>query len=165
LIWSWWPWALFAIYLLDARQWWGALGAAAWAGVCSLSSPVEFPPQYGLDHGLEVGSDEFVHTMAGAAGVPFFAGNKLVLLNNGDCFYPAMLGAIERAERSITIEAYIYWAGTIGMTFAQALAAAAARGVRVKILLDAFGSASIGNEILRVIEKGGCHVAWYTRSA
>ena len=29
------------------------------------------------------------------------------------------------------------------------------------ILLDAVGSASVGNEILQILEKGGCHVAWY----
>jgi cardiolipin synthase len=146
---------------MDGRNWWAALGAAAWSAVCSLSTPVEFPPQYGLDHDIEVGSDEFLHTMAGAAGVPFADGNKLVLLNNGDCFYPAMLGAIERAERSITIEAYIYWAGEIGLRFARALADAAGRGVQVKVLLDAFGSASIGDEILKIIEGSGCHLAWY----
>ena len=47
------------------------------------------------------------------------------------------------------------------MTFAQALAAAAQRGVRVKILLDAVGSASVGQDILQILEKGGCHLAWY----
>jgi len=99
--------------------------------------------------------------MAGAAGVPFLSGNSLKLLNNGDRFYPAMLEAIEQAKYSITIEAYIYWAGEIGMTFARALAAAGTRGVSVKILLDAVGSASVGSEILKILDSGGCHVAWY----
>jgi cardiolipin synthase A/B len=161
LLWSWWLWALLAIYLFEQHNWWGALGVALWAGICSLSTPIEFPPQYGLDHQLEVGSREFIDTMAGAAGIPFLAGNSLTLLNNGDRFYPAMLTAIEEAERSITIEAYIYWAGDIGMKFAKALAAAARRGVRVKILLDAVGSSTVGNEILGILTKGGCHLAWY----
>jgi cardiolipin synthase len=161
LLWSWWPWALLCVYFIDQREWWWAFGIGMWAGVCSLSTPVESPPHYGLDHGLEVGSKEFIHTMAGAAGVPFVGGNRLVLLNNGDRFYPAMLKAIEDARYSITIEAYIYWAGDTGATFARALAAAARRGVRVKILLDAVGSSSIGNEILKILEGGGCQVAWY----
>ena len=72
-----------------------------------------------------------------------------------------MLEAIERAELSITIEAYIYWAGEIGLVFAQALAAKAKSGVKVKILLDAVGSASIGDEILKTLESGPCQVAWY----
>ena len=161
LLWSWWPWALLAVYYIDQRNWWAAFGIALWSGVCSLSTPAEFPPQYGLDHNLAVGDPEFINTLAGAAGVPFVDGNAVELLNNGDQFYPSMLAAIEQAERSITIEAYIYWAGEIGMQFANALAAAAQRGVRVKILLDAVGSSSISAEILQILEQGGCNVAWY----
>lgn len=161
LLWSWWPWALATVFLIDAREWWWALAAAAWSGVCSLSTPIEYPPHYGLDHHLTVGSEEFLDTMAGTAGVPFSDGNTLTLLNNGDRFYPAMLTAIGDAGRSITIEAYIYWAGEIGLRFAHALAAAAQRGVRVKILLDAVGSSTVGNEILDILTKGGCHVGWY----
>jgi cardiolipin synthase A/B len=161
LIWSWWPWAILCVYFIDQHQWWWALGIGLWAGVCSLSTPQEFPPQYGLDHGLDVGSKDFLETMAGAAAVPFLPGNSLELLNNGDRFYPSMLRDIELAERSITIEAYIYWAGEIGLTFAKALAAASQRGVKVKMLLDAIGSQSIGNEILKILTDGGCHIAWY----
>ena len=161
LIWSWWPWAILCVYFIDQREWWWALGIGIWSGMCSLSTPQEFPPQYGLDHGIDVGSNEFLDTMAGATGVPFLTGNTLKVLNNGDQFYPAMLRDIELAERSITIEAYIYWAGEIGLTFAKALAAAAQRSIKVKILLDAIGSQSIGNEILKILEDGGCHIAWY----
>ena len=161
LLWSWWPWALLCVYFIDRGNWWAAFGTAVWSGICSLSTPIEYPPQYGLDHGLGVGDPEFLNTMAGAAGVAFLPGNSLAVLNNGDRFYPAMLDAIQRAKHSITIEAYIYWAGEIGLTFARALAAAAGRGVRVKILLDAVGSSSVGSEILQILDKGGCHVAWY----
>ena len=161
LLWSWWPWALLCVYFIEQRNWWAAFGIAIWSGVCSLSTPIEFPPQYGLDHGLSVEDPEFLNTMVGAAGVQFVPGNSLKLLNNGDQFYPAMLDAIAEAKHSITIEAYIYWAGEIGVTFARALADAAQRGVRVKILLDAVGSSSVGSEILQILEKGGCHVAWY----
>ncbi len=161
LIWSWWPWAALSVYFVSQHYWWLAAGSGALSAICSLSTPMEFPPRYGLDHDLQVGSPEFLNTMAGAAGVPFAPGNTLELLNNGDRFYPAMLEAIQDAERSITIEAYIYWSGEIGLTFARALAERASRGVKVKILLDAVGSSSIGNEILNILRDGGCHVAWY----
>jgi cardiolipin synthase len=160
-IWWWVPWAVLCVYFIDQHQWWWALGTGLWAGVCSLATPQEFPPNYGLDHDLDVGSQDFLDTMAGSAGVPFFEGNSLTLLNNGDRFYPAMLRDIELAEHSITIEAYIYWAGEIGITFAKALAAAAQRGVRVKLLLDALGSQSIGDEIVEILQQGGCHLGWY----
>jgi phosphatidylserine/phosphatidylglycerophosphate/cardiolipin synthase-like enzyme len=65
---------------------------------------------------------------AGASGSPFLNGNPLLLLNNGDAVYPPMLAAIRRAEASITIEAYIFWAGEIGLLFAEALAERAKSG-------------------------------------
>jgi len=152
---------VLTVYLITIGEWWWALLSGAWSALSSLSTPAEFPPQFGLDHGLTVGSSEFVHTVVGAVGVEFEPGNSLELLNNGDAFYPAMLTAIRDAERSITVEAYIYWAGEIGVTFARALAERASRGVKVKIMLDAVGSSSIGDEILGIMRNGGCHVAWY----
>lgn len=129
--------------------------------VSYLITPSEFAPRYGLDHELSVTDDEFVQTVVGATGVSFSARNSLILLNNGDEFYPAMLEDIGKAEASITIEAYIYWSGQIGLAFARALAAKSKAGVNVKILLDAIGSASIGEEILQTLEDGQCELAWY----
>ena len=126
-----------------------------------LTAPAALPPRYGLAHEFWIESAEFLNTIAGASGLPFSQGNAVELLNNGDAFYPRMLEAIERAQVSITIEAYIYWAGEVGLQFAQALAARATAGVKVKILLDAVGSASIGREILEILDAGGCQVAWY----
>jgi cardiolipin synthase A/B len=161
LLWSWWPWALLTVYLVSRQEWWWAIGSGLMGLFSYLIAPAAAPPRYGLDHEFPVDSDQFVQTVAGASGAPFFTGNRVKLLNNGDAFYPAMLEAIESAEASITVEAYIYWAGEIGSVFAKALARQASDGRSVKILLDAIGSATIGSEILKVLETGGCHVAWY----
>jgi cardiolipin synthase len=131
------------------------------AMVSYLIAPAALPPQFGLDHEFSIESDEFLDTVAGASGVPFVEGNAVELLNNGDAFYPRMLEAIEGAKASITIEAYIYWSGDIGLKFARSLAERAKAGVRVKILLDAIGSANIGAEILEILDANGCQVAWY----
>jgi cardiolipin synthase len=129
--------------------------------VSYLIAPAESPPRYGLDHEFGVESEEFLTTITGATGVPFTGGNQLAILNNGDEFYPAMLRDLRAAEASVTIEAYIYWAGAIGLEFARALAAKAQQGVPVKILLDAIGSSSIGPEVLKTLEAGGCQLAWF----
>jgi cardiolipin synthase len=123
--------------------------------------PVEEEPQYGLNHEFAIESPEFLSTIAGATDTPFVTGNKVEILLNGDQFYPAMLAAIEQAQRSITIEAYIYWAGEIGGRFAEALAHKARSGVPVKILLDAVGSSSISDDILNTLQSAGCEVQWY----
>jgi cardiolipin synthase A/B len=161
LFWSWWPWAVASVWMLAIGREGSAIGFGIMALVAYLASPREHPPSYGLDHEFSVDSDEFLASVAGATGVPFMEGNRVEILNNGDEFYPPMIEAINEAQESITIEAYIYWAGTIGLMFAQALAAKAREGVKVKILLDAIGSATIGEEILKTLESGGCQLAWY----
>jgi cardiolipin synthase A/B len=131
------------------------------ATVSYLIAPVEAPPRYGLDHEFPIDAPEFLTTITGATGVAFTQGNRLDLLNNGDEFYPVMLRDIAAAQASITVEAYIYWEGEIGRVFAEALARRARSGVRVKILLDAVGSSSIGRDILDTLQSGGCQIAWY----
>jgi cardiolipin synthase len=161
LFWSWWPWALAFLWNLAHDKWGWTIGTGLMALACYLIAPVESPPQYGLDHEFAIDDEEFLPTMAGATGVAFLPGNALSILNNGDAFYPAMLKAIAEAEASITIEAYIYWDGEVGRQFADALAAKAKAGARVKILLDAVGSSSIGEDVLRILESGACQLAWY----
>jgi len=158
---AWWVWALLAIVALVYDNWGWAIATGLMAAFSFLIWPSEVPPRVGLDHEFSVEDDEFLTTMAGSTGIPFYEGNTIEILNNGDEFYPAMLQAIASAQCSVTIEAYIYWAGNIGRRFADALAERAKAGVGVKILLDAVGSATIGDEILETLEKGGCQLAWY----
>jgi cardiolipin synthase len=163
LLWSWWPWFVVSVATAYDNRWGWAFSTGAMAFVSYLVTPIETPPRYGLDHEFSVDSDEFLTTITGASGVPILPGNRIDVLNNGDEFYPAMLDEIRNARTSITIEAYIYWAGEIGRRFAHALAARAHDGIPVKILLDAVGSATIGADILATLEKGGCQLAWYNR--
>jgi cardiolipin synthase len=57
----------------------------------------------------------------------------------GDAAYPRMLAAIGRAERSIALASYIFRADAVGEEFIAALAAAKARGVEVRVLIDGIG--------------------------
>ena len=158
--WSWWPWALTGLVLNQTGHRGWALAAVFMAVLCYLLAPKAEPPRYGLEHRFSTDSDEFLPTMVGVTDVPFLAGNQLELLNNGDAFYPRMLKDIEQAQRSITIEAYIYWAGEVGLQFARALQARARAGITVKILLDSVGSSTIGKDILAILESE-CQVAWF----
>jgi cardiolipin synthase len=158
----WWRiWALGAMVALITDQWLIAAATGGMALIAYEGWPAEVPPQFGLEHDFGTDDPEFLASIAGATGVPFFEGNRLEILNNGDQFYPAMQNAIAGAELSVTIEAYIYWAGDIGRTFARALSERAQSGVRVKILLDAIGSSTVGDEILEILERGGCQLAWH----
>lgn len=61
-------------------------------------------------------------------------------LDNGDETYPAMLAAIEGAQRTVAMATYIFDRGQSGTQFVDALARAVARGVQVRILIDGVGA-------------------------
>jgi cardiolipin synthase A/B len=159
--WAWWFWVVAGVaagmygYNLTAV----AFGAAAL--FTYLLATQERQPQCGLETDFPVESHEFCDSIVGSTGAQFIKNNKVTILNNGDEFFPAMLDAIRNARRTITMEAYIYWKGEIGMRFARALAARRRAGVEVKLLLDAVGSATIGKEILKILKDSGCTLAWY----
>jgi len=161
VLWAWRLWAGITLVALAVDAWIVAGVAAFAAMVAYAMAPSERSPLHGLDHDMAVGAEGFLTSLIGLTGAPFFDGNRVRLLNNGDEFYPVMLADIDDARHSITIEAYIYWDGRIGLEFARRLAVRAQEGVAVKILLDAVGSSTIGPQILSMLESGGCQVAWF----
>jgi cardiolipin synthase len=62
------------------------------------------------------------------------------LLKNGVEAFPAMFAAIDRAVEFIALEMYIFADNETGKEFRNHLIDAARRGVRVRVLLDAWGS-------------------------
>ncbi len=70
---------------------------------------------------------------------PLLKGNKVEVLVNGEQAYPAMLEAIRQAERSITLQTYIFDSDSLGHMFIDELVAAHERGVEVRVLIDAVG--------------------------
>jgi phosphatidylserine/phosphatidylglycerophosphate/cardiolipin synthase-like enzyme len=110
---------------------------------------------------------QFFRAMGSLLGPGILGGNRAQELLNGDQIFPAMLGAIRGAQRSITFETYIYWSGDIGREFAAALADRARAGVKVHVLLDWVGSAKIDDALLQQLQAAGVDVrkfhkpAWY----
>lgn len=69
--------------------------------------------------------------------------NRFRLLRNGDAFFPAMLDAIATANRSVLLELYLFESGRTADRFIRELCDAAARGVRVRVMVDGFGSLAL----------------------
>jgi cardiolipin synthase len=61
-------------------------------------------------------------------------------LSSGAVAFPRMLTAIGLARESVQLEMYIFEPGGVGDDFLRELVAAAERGVRVQVLVDALGS-------------------------
>jgi cardiolipin synthase len=74
-----------------------------------------------------------------AAGAPLIGGNRVTLLKDARENYPAWLAAIKAAERYVHFESYIIHEDEVGWLFADALAAKAREGVRVRLLYDWMG--------------------------
>ncbi|WEH13670.1 phospholipase D-like domain-containing protein [Streptomyces sp. VNUA24] len=96
-------------------------------------------------------------------GVAATEGNALTALRNGDEIFAAMLTAIHRAEHTVDMMTFVYWRGDIARAFAEALAERARAGVRVRLLLDGFGSRLIETEQLETMERAGVQVAWFRK--
>ena len=80
-------------------------------------------------------------TLEGVIGVPATEGNPIDVLRNGDEIFPAMLDAIDAAEHTIDFLTFVYWEGEIGTRVrARRLPDRARAGVRVRVLLDAWGA-------------------------
>ncbi len=161
LIRAWWLWLAAALLFYVLDDWRAALIAGALSFVFYHTSANSHPALYALEPGFDTGSSDFRRTMAGMTGMPLVEGNSIALYNNGDEFYPAMLEAIDSARASITLEQFIFLDSLVGRRFAEALAERARDGVLVKILVDAIGSSTLGEEILQILEAGGCQLAWF----
>jgi cardiolipin synthase len=70
---------------------------------------------------------------------PLLSSNDIEPLFDGEMAYPAMLGAIRAATTSISLSTYIFDRDKWGKIFADALGEAVARGVEVRVLIDAAG--------------------------
>ncbi len=71
---------------------------------------------------------------------PFVGGNSVRLLQGGDELFPAMCQAMAGAQHEIWLATYIFQDDAAGRAVADALLAAAQRGVAVRVVLDGFGS-------------------------
>ena len=89
--------------------------------------------------------------------------NAIQKLRGGDETYPAMLAAIRGATRSIALQSYIFDQDVLGIEVAQALIQAQARGVQVRVLIDAVGSKYSHPPIINMLTKGGVKTVLFMR--
>ena len=79
-------------------------------------------------------------------------------LCTGRDIFPGMLEAIGAARKSIQLETYIYSDGRLGRQFLEALMAAAQRGVRVRVMVDAAGSWFLPDDFFNSLVAAGAGV-------
>jgi len=92
-------------------------------------------------------------------GRPPRLGNSVRLLRNGDEAYPPMLEAIAAAQSSIAFSSYIFEADEVGESFIAALAAAKARGVHIRVIVDGIGSGYFYSPVYSALTRAGIPAA------
>ncbi|MDZ7645219.1 MAG: phospholipase D-like domain-containing protein [Woeseiaceae bacterium] len=117
----------------------------------------------------ELGERRALQEHAGAPGLPDAGwrvtgrvatdGNDVTALHNGDAAYPAMLQAIDEARERVYLATYILQMDGTGRRFADALAAAARRGVDVRVLVDGIGELYSWRRASRRLKKRGVNTA------
>jgi cardiolipin synthase A/B len=135
----------------------GLLLAILIANLSSSSKRIERK----IEHLYAVGSPQFVRAMGSLLGPPIVAGNRVTALCNGDEIFPAMLEAIRGARRTICFETFIYWSGSIGREFAEALSQRARAGVKVHVMLDWVGSNRIDESLVEMMTDAGVEAVRY----
>lgn len=124
--------------------------------------------RYTVEPVCAAGDDQFVRAMSSMLGPPLIGGNRVTALQNGERIFPAMLEAIQGAKETVTLETFIYWSGSIGRRFAEAVTERARAGVKVHVLLDWIGSSKVDADLVPRLESAGVElvryhpVRWYT---
>jgi cardiolipin synthase len=110
----------------------------------------------------------FERTMELVTGTHIDAGNHVQQLLNGDGTYPKLWRDLRTAKQTITVQMYYSLPGAVADTMAAVLEERARAGVRVLLLLDAFGSQKLSDEWRDSLRAAGVEIAvlrklkWYT---
>lgn len=89
-------------------------------------------------------------------------GNELELLKGGAGFFPALVSAVDAAEREVWLETYIFADDPAGRAVADALVRAAQRGVAVRVLVDGWGAKHyLTAPLERRLAAGGVYLLKY----
>jgi cardiolipin synthase len=92
---------------------------------------------------------------------PLLGGNHIVPLTSGIEAYPSMLETIEAARTSIGLSTYIFDGAGGGKQFVDALGGAHARGIEVRVLIDAVGANYSWPPVARRLREQGVSVALF----
>lgn len=86
---------------------------------------------------------------------PLLAGNQIVPLQDGDQAFPAMIQAIEDANKSVSLGTYIFDNDSVGRQFLDALKRAVSRKVEVRVLVDDMGARYSWPTMLHALRRAG----------
>ncbi len=113
--------------------------------------PSEAPPD----------SQQFLDYLSAIVNARPFTLDGVEVLNTGAATYAAELAAIRSARRSIHLEAYLFLRGRVADEVLAALEERARAGVRVRLIVDRYGSLRTPSGYFSALRRAGGRVFWY----
>jgi cardiolipin synthase len=83
------------------------------------------------------------------------------LLQSGSQFFETLIKLIDEAREEIHFQTYIFEKDETGLSVSKALLKAAARGVKVHLLLDAYGSGKFPKDFMNEMREAGIQLKFY----
>ena len=90
-------------------------------------------------------------------------GHRLELIFDGEKRLERLLALLNRAIRSIDLIMYIFEHDGAGTRVLDAMTAAARRGVRVRAVIDSFGSGDVADSVFNPLREAGGTVTFFSR--
>jgi cardiolipin synthase len=146
------------------------IGAFALAGALSFTrgTPVEMVIGEGPGGPPAIGDSLFEQFSELYTGTHVASGNRVEQMLNGNGTYPQLWRDLRSARSTITVQMYYSLPGAVADTMTAILKERAAAGVRVLLVLDAFGSQTMKKSWVDSLRAARVEVAllrklrWYT---
>jgi cardiolipin synthase len=91
----------------------------------------------------------------------YLSGNHALLVHGGNDFFETLLRMINAATSAIHFQSYILDNDETGRQVSHALKDAAQRGVKVFLMLDAWGSRSLDDDFIQSLKDSGINFRWF----
>ena len=108
---------------------------------------------------------ELEHFFLESEGAFLTTDNQTELFDDGKVLFKSLLANIDKAQESIHIEFYTFYADKLGNYVLHALERAAARGVEVRVLYDMWGSMGSNDKFFKKLEELGGEAQGFVASS
>lgn len=161
-----WILALFALPVLGGLLWWGfGRTRLERRRARTVRAKRDFAERTAAPtHERDTTLDTLAPPRAHGESVFASHGNRVTLLTDGPAFYRELEVALRGARESILLEMYIFQKDETGERILRILEERARSGVRVRVLVDGFGSARATGWLKKRLEAAGASLAVFLPS-
>lgn len=91
----------------------------------------------------------------------FQSADEITLVHSGSDYFDRLVWLMDEARETIHLQTYIYENDETGQLIAQALKRAAGRGVRVRVLVDGYGSSQLPQSFVQDLQAAGIEFRFF----